>query len=216
MTNGRILSLIASIAGAGILSASWPFKTPLMWQLFQSLATALLTVLGITFSILLLALNLGRPHSRVVPSQTLDTLSVAYLSLYLATVAWLFEFSYFLQAETSASRYCVEFPQVYCLGIVSTGRLAVFFTFMLVFLLLPFLHRTFQRISPPGLFIVLAKSLGKTRGHASSRGLDLFFKYLVTFADDRDIVAVKTGLLVLEPPSWNCPAQGQACCRFQK
>lgn len=187
---------LAAVVGGATFAFSWPLGRPFVGGAFENLALALLTLLGVTVAILLLALDIGRAGSRVAPSQTLDPIVGLYLGGYLVCVVWLLQFGYFLQAEPLALSYCLLWPVTVCLDSIISARIGLGITFTLVFSLLPFLHRTFARVSPPGLYVVLQARIFSPRASTQNRerSLLLYSRYLGVFLAERDLAAVRAGV----------------------
>lgn len=191
--------LLAATLGGGVVAISWPLQRPFVGTAFESLALALLTLLGVAVAILLLALDVGRAGARVAPSQTLDPVVVGYLGGYLVCVAWLLQFSYFLQSDPSAATYCLQWPVTSCMDSIIYARLGLGVAFALAFSLLPFLHRTFARVSPPGLYVVLQTRIFNPRAaeNKRDRSVALYGRYLGIFLAERDLAAVRAGVEAL-------------------
>lgn len=184
----RRLSLIGSLIGglsiAIGIGAAWPLRgTRAQPEFFVSLASGVLTVLGIVFALLLLGTQLGSSSGRANSRHAFGFRTWAYLALLLVATTAAFALGYYAKEPASSERPCLA---SLCVSQDLLARCVISLVIAALIFLIPYARSLLGRVSPRGIFLSDARRFARSRTTLGLlRAVEFFLEDLEFASQDR-------------------------------
>ncbi|MGW4681534.1 hypothetical protein ACWEOS_24000 [Micromonospora taraxaci] len=178
------IPLIAAVA----ISYAWPLSDSVDHEFFLSLSGAVLTALGLAFSVTLLMTDLGQSRARLEPRRIFTLTTWSYFSLCFGSVTWTLCLAYFAGESDSTEELCYRWAPKSCfLSEKTAARLSLFLIFLALLLLLPFVSYAYRRIDPRRIFQDLAREAVYASSDArTSQRMAEYARLTLTLSGDPD------------------------------
>src|ERR1022692_299679 len=215
----RVMSSIIiaiSLIAAATAARFWPITGGrIQASFFSSLASSLLTVFGLVFTLCLIGSQLTPSRASLMIRRVFGLSTFCYLAVFILTTFWTLAISYRAGETDRATTLCsIIFHRRVCISEASAGRLSIFGLSWSILLLVPFISYVYRRLTPRYAFSSIVSSALRARtGESFRRRVETLSREIIAVSSEAGeatqglhyfielgIVALRRGR-VFRPPS---------------